>query len=245
MVSVSPSQPLGKPSPMPTIATPPYQHQLHRTHPHRTNHYSLRDYLQFNGQQGTIQDWYDQRVTLVTEDFVIGLVEGLEEEVGPASALVMYKIGEEWGKQDAVVFKQHFEQDYKRELRKAALTFILEAWWWPFTTQGWGNWEVDLTEQKNGFMFINIFDSVVARTLGDVGKPVCYIYAGLFAGFFTGLIQKPLGCIELQCYAMGETYCKFLVGKQDRIDAAAFWQNEGATARDIEKRLRQGEFVRT
>lgn len=221
-----------------------YRHQLHQAHPRRTNHYRLRDYLQFDSQRGSITDWYDQRVALVTEDFVIGLVEGLEEEVGAASTLVMYRIGEEWGKRDAAVFRQHFEQEYQRELRKSALTFLLEAWWWPFTTLGWGNWEVDLTEQKNGFMFINIFDSVVARTLGNVGKPVCYIYAGLFAGFFTGLIQKPLSCIELQCYAMGETYCKFLVGKQDRIDAAAFWQNEGATARDIEKRLRQGELVK-
>ncbi|QSF50216.1 MULTISPECIES: V4R domain-containing protein [unclassified Thermosynechococcus] len=242
MVSVTPSRPAGSANAM--TRAQDYQHQLHQTHPMRTNHYSLRDYLQFDRQRGSITDWYDQRIALATEDFVIGLVEGLEEEVGPASALVMYKIGEEWGKRDAVVFKQHFEQEYQRELRKAALTFILEAWWWPLTTLGWGNWEVDLTEQKNGFMFINIFDSVVARTLGDVGKPVCYIYAGLFAGFFTGLIQKPLSCIELQCYAMGETYCKFLVGKQDRIDAAAFWQNEGATARDIEKRLRQGELVK-
>ncbi len=242
MVSVTPSRPAGSANAMTTAQG--YQHQLHQIHPSRTNHYSLRDYLQFDSQRGSITDWYDQRITLATEDFVIGLVEGLEEEVGAAATLVMYKIGEEWGKRDAVVFKQHFEQEYQRELRKATLTFILEAWWWPFTTLGWGNWEVDLTEQKNGFMFINIFDSVVARTLGDVGKPVCYIYAGLFAGFFSGLIQKPLGCIELQCYAMGETYCKFLVGKQDRIDAAAFWQNEGATARDIEKRLRQGELVK-
>ena len=119
--------------------------------------------------------------------------------------------------------------------------FMLEVWWWPFVAQGWGNWEVDLSQQKNGFTFINIFDSAVARTLGDIGKPVCHIYAGLFAGFFSSIVNKTLGCIEIQCYSMGETYCKFLLGKQDRIDAAAFWQNEGATARDIEKRLENGE----
>ena len=90
-------------------------------------------------------------------------------------------------------------------------------------------------------MFVNIFDSAVARTLGDVGKPVCHIYAGLFAGFFSDVVRKSLGCIEIQCYSMGETYCKFLLGTQDRIDAAAFWNNEGATARDIEKRLQHGE----
>ena len=82
-------------------------------------------------------------------------------------------------------------------------------------------------------MFINLFDSAVARTLGDVGKPVCHIYAGLFAGFFTEIMSKPLNCIEIQCYSLGESYCKFLLSGQDRIDAAAFWLHEGATASDI------------
>lgn len=90
------------------------------------------------------------------------------------------------------------------------------------------------------YLIFNLFDSAVARTLGDVGKPVCHLYAGLFAGFFTQLVNKQLSCIELQCYSMGETYCKFLLGNKDRIDAAAFWQNEGATARDIQRKLQDG-----
>jgi hypothetical protein len=43
---------------------------------------------------------------------------------------------------------------------------------------------------------------------------------------------------------MGETYCKFLLGNKDRIDAASFWLNEGATARDIQKRLLDGERLK-
>ena len=39
---------------------------------------------------------------------------------------------------------------------------------------------------------------------------------------------------------MGENFCKFLLGASDRIDAASFWLNEGATSRDIERRLREG-----
>lgn len=216
---------------------------LRQMHPQRRNHFSIEDHFHFDRDQGTIHDWYQTRSILVTEDFVVGMINGLEQEVGPASTLVMYKIGEEWGLKDAGYFQRNFQKEYERELRQTNLSFLFEAWWWPFVTQGWGNWDIDLSEQKNGFMFINIFDSVVARTLGDVGKPVCYLYAGMFAGFFTGLIKKPLGCIEIQCYAMGETYCKFLVGKQERIDAASFWQNEGASASDIEKRMKNGQFA--
>jgi hypothetical protein len=222
------------------------EHLLKQKYPKKHHHYSLEDFFCFQGETGTITDWNESRNILASEDFIIGLIEGLEEEVGNASPVVMYNIGVEWGKRDANFFKNWFEKEYEYEqgIHQFRLLYVLEAWWWPFTAQGWGNWDVDMSDQKNGFMFVNIFDSAVARTLGDVGKPVCHIYAGMFAGFFSGLVQKQLSCIEIQCYSMGETYCKFLLGKQDRINAATFWHNEGATARDVEKRLRNGEYLK-
>ncbi|HIK38748.1 MAG: 4-vinyl reductase [Geminocystis sp.] len=215
-------------------------------YPKKHDHYTVEDFFYFDVGNGTIIDWNEARNVLVTEDFIIGLIEGLEEEVGAASSVVMYNIGKAWGMRDAEFFEKWFQEEYQypQDIHDMNLLYVLEAWWWPFTAQGWGNWEVDLSEQKNGFMFVNIFDSAVARTLGDVGKPVCHIYAGLLAGFFSRFINKPLNCIEIQCYSMGETYCKFLLGKQDRIDAAAFWLNEGASARDIEKRLINGEYLK-
>jgi predicted hydrocarbon binding protein len=217
------------------------KHPIKQKYPQKHDHYNFDNFFHFQADTGIVTDWFEQRHLFATEDFIIGLIEGLEEEVGSASAVVMYNIGYEWGSRDAMFFQKWFEQEYEKNIREVNSLFMLEAWWWPFTAQGWGNWEVDMSDHKNGFMFVNIFDSAVARTLGDVGKPVCHIYAGLFAGFFSDLVKKTLSCIEIQCYSMGETYCKFLLGTQDRIDAAAFWQNEGATARDIEKRLRHGE----
>ncbi|ELR98571.1 V4R domain-containing protein [Gloeocapsa sp. PCC 73106] len=219
------------------------EYMWRKKYPKRHAHYSFEDFFDFASDTGSIIDWNKERNILVSEDFIIGLIEGLEEEVGNAAGIVMYNIGKEWGTKDAQFFQKWFVEEYNYNLDDLNFLYILEAWWWPFTTQGWGNWEVDLSEQKNGFMFVNIFDSAVARTLGDVGKPVCHIYAGLLAGFFSALVKKSLNCIEIQCYAMGETYCKFLLGKQDRIDAATFWQNEGASARDIEKRLLHGEML--
>lgn len=219
-------------------------HPWRNKYPGKHAHFSVEDFFHFQTEEGTIVDWNQERNILASEDFIIGLIEGLEEEVGPAASVVMYNIGKEWGERDAKFFQRWFELEYGYNMSQMNLSYVLEAWWWPFTTQGWGNWDVDLSEQKNGFMFVNIFDSVVARTLGDVGKPVCHIYAGLLAGFFSALVRKQLSCIEIQCYAMGETYCKFLLGKQDRIDAATFWQNEGATTKDIQKKLIKGEYLR-
>lgn len=226
--------------------TQQFQHRLKTKYPEFHPHYQLRDFFDFDYDHGTISDWNDSRAVLASEDFIVGLIQGLEEEVGSASSVVMYNIGKAWGDNDAKFFNSWFPAEYKYDssLKHTNLSYVLEAWWWPFISQGWGNWEVDMSEQKNGFMFINIFDSAVARTLGNVGKPVCHLYAGLLAGFFSELVRKQLSCIEIQCYAMGETYCKFLLGKEDRLNAATFWQNEGATARDIEKRLLNGEYLR-
>lgn len=222
------------------------EHLLKKKFPKRHEHYILEDFFSFHPGQGHITDWNEARNVLVTEDFIIGLVEGLDQEVGIASNAIMYNIGRKWGVKDAQFFQQWFETEfeYERGMSHYPIPYVLEAWWWPFTAQGWGNWSVDLSQQKNGFMFVNIFDSAVARTLGNVGKPVCHIYAGLLAGFFSGLTKKELDCIEINCYAMGETYCKFLIGKKDRIDAASFWMNEGASAKDIEMRLHDGEYLK-
>lgn len=210
--------------------------------PHKHCHYGFKDFFQFDADDGTIVDWNNTQNVMTTEDFIIGLVQGLEDEVGDASAAIMYTIGCEWGQKDAFFFEKWFEQEYEQSVRQSNLMFLLETWWWPFTAKGWGRWEVDMTNRKQGFMFINLFDATVARTLGDVGKPVCFLYAGLFSGFFTEMVKKQLSCIEIQCYSMGETYCKFLLGGQERIDAAAFWMNEGAKSKDIEKRLVSGEL---
>jgi uncharacterized protein len=219
------------------------QHQLpvKQKYPNKHNHYGFKEFFQFDPDKGTIVDWNNAQNILTTEDFIIGLVEGLEEEVGTASAATMYTIGCEWGQKDAFFFDKWFEKEFENPVRQASLMFLLETWW-PYASQGWGRWEVDMGDRRQGFMFINLFDSAVARTLGDVGKPVCFLYAGLFSGFFTEMVKKQLSCIEIQCYSMGETYCKFLLGGQERIDAASFWMNEGATAKDIEKRLREGEL---
>lgn len=205
------------------------------------SHYSYQDFFRFNHDQGIIVDWNDTQNLLMSEDFVVGLQKGLEREVGDASGAVMYSIGVDWGRNDAIVFSEWYEQEFGISTKRSNLLFLLETWWWPFTAQGWGKWEVETESKQKGFIFINVFDSMVARTLGDVGKPVCHLYAGLFAGFFTSMTQRDLACIELQCYAMGETFCKFLLGGQDRIDAANFWINEGASAKEIERRLHQGD----
>jgi uncharacterized protein len=206
-------------------------------------HYSRAQFFKFDSEQGLIKDYHHQRNILVGEDFIISLLKGLEHEVGEASGWLMYEIGYDWGKQDAVLFQSWLQELYGMTLKTANLTFALETWWWPYTAQGWGTWSPNLSALESGFIYVDLFDSAVAKTLGYVGKPVCHLYAGLLAGFFSAAFSKKLSGTEIQCYAMGNDFCRFLIGSSERIEAAEFWISTGANASEIAQRFDAREIA--
>jgi len=205
--------------------------------PYRHNHYTDESFYEHDQKTGIVRNIYGQRVLRVSEDFITGLLAGLEEEVGDAAGEIMYKCGYQWGLEDMKNFSERAAREFEIALEKMTTGFMLETWWWPLTIEGWGTWRYDFRQRKQGLIFIDLFESAVAQSLGDVGKVVCYFYAGLFAGAFTTLAKRELACIEIQCYSMGEDYCKFLISTTKRVNAAAFWRNEGATTEDILRKL--------
>jgi predicted hydrocarbon binding protein len=205
--------------------------------PVKHNVYTLEDFLRFDGEKGTIQTRNAQRTLAVSEDFIVGLQAGLEQEVGDASAVILYKCGYQWGLADMKRFEGIFAREYERDVQQSPINFVMECWWWPLQALGWGSWEIDFAKSDQGIVVINLYDSAVAKSLGEVGKPVCYLYAGMFAGVLSHLSRRSLSGIEIQCYAMGANYCRFVVGAEKRINAVEFWLEEGASASDVLAKL--------
>lgn len=205
-------------------------------------HYSRSQFFKFDVPRGTIADYHRQRNLLVGEDFIVSLLKGLEHEVGEAAGWLLYQIGYDWGKQDAVIFAAWFQELYNLTLETSNLAFAMETWWWPYTVQGWGTWSPNLTSQSSGFIFVDLFDSAVAKSLGYMGKPVCHLYAGLLAGFFSVAFEQQLCSTEVQCYSMGNDFCRFLIGSEERINAAEFWISSGAGANEIARRFENKEI---
>lgn len=202
-------------------------------------YYSQSDYLARDREAGVVRQRTGARGLHVTEDFVVGLQAGLEAEVGDAAGMVMYRAGYEWALQDMKAFEPRFEQEFggRTTISEANMIFVLETWWWPLTAEGWGTWQVDLSRRSEGLILIDLYDSAVAKSLGNIGKPVCFLYAGMLAGVFSYISKRDLSSIEIQCYATGAAYCRFLVGNDKRLNAATFWVKEGATAQDILTRI--------
>lgn len=206
-------------------------------------HFSRSQFFKFDSAEGKVRDYHQQRNLLVGEDFIVSLLKGLEHEVGESAGWLMYQIGVEWGKQDAVLFQAWFKELYGLTLETSNLAFAIETWWWPYTIQGWGTWAPNLTSQDSGFFYVDLYDSAVAKTLGYMGKPVCHLYSGLLAGFFSVAFNQNLCSTEIQCYAMGNEFCRFLIGSADHIQAAEFWISSGANASEIATRFENREMA--
>lgn len=204
------------------------------------NHYPLEEFISEDTGEGTLTDIYGQRVLRVNEDVIVGLHAGLEHDLDDAANLVMYKCGQEWALKDMKRFNERMRHEFgggKKDIWQMNKRFVFETWWWPFTTQGWGGWSLDLSFEDKNLTFVEIRNSAVAKSMEQVGKPVCHLYAGLFAGVMSYFDRKERESIEVQCYSMGNDRCKFMVGDGKQVNAAEFWRQEGASADDIRARL--------
>jgi hypothetical protein len=204
------------------------------------NYFTPEDFATRDPRTRAIRLRDGQRGVYVSEDFLASLHLGLHEEVGDAANVVMYKCGYEWGVNDMKRFADRMRQEFgggKLDIWGMNRKFVLESWWWPLTAEGWGGWTIDFSFEKQGMTFVTIQNSAVAKAMEQVGKPVCYMYAGLFAGIFSVYDREERGGIEVQCYSMGNDACKFLIGAQQRINAAEFWRREGAGAQEILEKL--------
>jgi len=204
------------------------------------NYYTPEEFFRYSKDEGSIYLRDGQRASKVSEAFINGLHLGIEEEVGSGSGLVMYRCGQEWALQDMRRFNARMRQEFgggKLDIWQMNPRFIWECWWWPLTVAGFGGWTLDLSFQDKDITMVEIRNSAVAKSMRMIGRPVCHLYAGLFAGAFSFYHRRDLQSIEVQCYAMGNDVCKFLISDEKRVNAVEFWRDEGASASQILENL--------
>lgn len=200
------------------------------------NYYVPEEFFARARSEGSIYLRDGQRAALVSEAFINALHNGTEQEAGQASGLMMYYAGYQWGVEDMKRFGDRMRQEFgggKLDMWQMNRKFVFETWWWPLTVQGFGGWKLDLKFKDKGIIIVEIKNSAVAQSVELTNKPVCHLYAGMFAGVMSVYEREEREAIEIQCYAMGHDRCKFLIGENKQVNAADFWLKEGATANEI------------
>ena len=176
------------------------------------NYYVPEEFVKRDPQTGSLHLRDGQRAIYASEDFVVGLHAGLHEEVGDAANTIMYRCGYEWGLQDMKRFADRMRHEFgggKTDIWEMNQMFVMESWWWPLTVEGWGSWTLDFGFKDQGMTFVTIRNSAVARSMEQVGKPVCHMYAGMFAGVFSFFQKTERSSMRCSVIRWGTTAASF------------------------------------
>jgi uncharacterized protein len=209
-----------------------------------SNYFSPDVYLQGDLEAGLIENRKGARLLALPEPFLRALYEGLAEEVGAASESVLYKCGAWWGKTFYRRFAEEVSQHYKQPLADIEMIEFLQCFKQSWKTHGWGKVDLDFSFYQQGFIVVQIFNSAFANSSPAIGKPKCFVEAGLLSSFFSGLTGQKLHCIQTTCESMGATSNHFVLGLPERVTRAEAWLQENHDHATIMDRLCQGQMNR-
>lgn len=71
----------------------------------------------------------------------------------------------------------------------------------------------DVAVQSTHPLIINVSECYECRNLPYLGKPACAFDAGILEALFSAYFKEKRDVDETKCYAMGDKYCSFVIGR--------------------------------
>ena len=205
----------------------------------RGNYFAEGDYLTTDVKTGVMRNRAGTRMIALTSDFLLGLVNALNNECGPAADLVFKSCGRSWGSRFAPRFEKEVSDYYGTPLRDAPSSMFLGTLAAAFNHHGWGNVVVDLHLYDRGLILVTVTNAVYAGLVKKSDRPADPLLAGVLAGFFSHFAGQELDCIQTQCAALGANESRFVLGLESRLapfaDAAKQGQPHTRILADLEE----------
>jgi uncharacterized protein len=209
-----------------------------------SNYFAPDVYLQGDLEAGLIENRKGARLLALPDPLLRAIYEGLAEEVGAASEAVLYKCGAWWGKTFYRRFAEEVSQHYQQPLADIEMIEFMQCFKQSWKTHGWGKVDLDFSFYQQGYIVVQIWNSAFAASGDGIGKPKCFVEAGLLSSFFSGLTGQKLHCIQTTCESMGATCNHFVLGLPERVTRADAWLQENHDHATIMERLCQGQMNR-
>jgi predicted hydrocarbon binding protein len=190
--------------------------------------------------EGAIRLADHQRVVAIAEPLMQHLHFAIIEQLGETAQDALYRAGYEWALQDMLRLTRQLREeadDATFDFWRQDLKGVISRWWTLPEALGWGTATFDFAAAARGLTFVDLRQSIVADAFAGADQPVCHLYAGLFAGALSFCARAERHAVEVQCTAMGQAACKFIVGPGAEIDTAEAWRQQGIAAPEILRRL--------
>lgn len=177
-----------------------------------------------------------RRVALVT-DLIQNLHSALTENFGESTRDLLYRSGFEWGLEEMLALNSRLQPGKGVSLVKMDPKYVFESWAKSLRECGHGTANFDFSRLDRGIVLVELQQSAIAAALESAEQPACHLYAGLFAGAFSFYDRVERHAVEIQCAALGQPACTFIVGPGSDVDAAEAARQKGARTAEILSRL--------
>lgn len=208
------------------------------------NFYSYKKYLSWDMKKGVLENPAKTRMIAFPSCFMVGLLEGLEDECGQAWSIVMYRCGEWWGKRQMQrmekILGEHFGKPLHELPTAQVHATVLEGW----ATEGWGRLKLDLENLQHGFVFASVSSSPITEAflnseLDARKRPVDFLTAGALAGMFSQASDSELIGYQIACVTQGAETNEFLIGQKEVLEDVQNMVKKGMSAAEILASLTQ------
>jgi uncharacterized protein len=205
--------------------------------------YREEDYFSLNVRNGVVRNPAGTRMVFVPEDMLMGLHQGLEDETGAASPIILYGCGKWWGKQWARRHHAELRQLFGADASDLSLGLYELALGRVWALHGWGALSLGFDLRQQGMIEVTVASSPYADVVGSLGRTSDHLLAGVLAALLTELAGRPLECVEISCKSKGDAVCVFLVGMKARVDTVAEWVRAGQSRAQIRETILHDELV--
>ncbi|AFZ54089.1 V4R domain-containing protein [Cyanobacterium aponinum UTEX 3222] len=200
---------------------------LVREKPLKGNYFAPSAYVQGDFELGLLETRLGSRLIALPEVFLQGVYEGLNEELGQASGLVLYNCGKWWGKSFYRRFLQEVSEYYETPLAQMEMVEFLSCLKQCWKTHGWGVIEFNFDYYSQGFIVVNTVNSPFAQAAPQGEGFACQPEAGILTSFFSQLTGEDLLALQTSCESMGASANYFIIGLNERMKSAKAWLEEG------------------
>lgn len=86
-----------------------------------------------------------------------------------------------------------------------------------FEMAGWGEIEIMKINYDAKIAIFNLKKSSISTSFGHSSYPVDHLCRGFLAGGSSAIMGKDLNCIETNCLACGDKFCRFIVAETNYL----------------------------
>ncbi len=160
---------------------------------------SLLSQIEFHQEAGSLL-FKDVRYVLIRPETLGALQKGIERELGPKGADLIYESGFAGGRLSTERYRELFHLSSEQVLH-----YMLEMG----GQIGWGKFVLERFEPDAKRASVIVYHSPFAAAYGPSSKPVCHFIRGILGGIFTGIFGEEQTIEETHCAAQAHPFCLF------------------------------------